>query len=101
MQSEITRLEREIREFASQAERIDAEEDGLYGKGKKVHEISEELRRRQDRLERIARAKVELEQEARRARERSPVSGLSYACAATSSSWSTQSDSLHEVLQPT
>ena len=34
MQSEIKRLEREIREFASQAERIDAEEDGRYGKGR-------------------------------------------------------------------
>ena len=70
MQTEINRLEREIREFVAQAERVDAEEDELYGKGKEAHEISEELKRRHERLKRIAKAKDELEQEARRARKR-------------------------------
>lgn len=69
MQSETERLEQEIREFVRKAETVDAEEDELYGKGREAHEISEELKRRQERLERIAKAKVELEQEAKRARE--------------------------------
>ena len=56
MQTEIERLEKEIREFSLQAERVDAEEDELYGKGRQAHEISEELRRRENRLERIAEA---------------------------------------------
>ena len=41
----------------------------LCGKGNQAHEISEELRRRQSRLERIAKAKTELEAEAKAARE--------------------------------
>jgi transposase len=80
MGTEIERLEREIREFTAQAERIDAEEDKLYGKGKEAHEISEELERRFERLKRIAKAKEELEQEARRFR-RFSLRGLRKASA--------------------
>jgi len=69
MESEIARLEREIRVFAAEAERVDAKEDVLFGEGKEAHELAEELRRRDERLKRIAKAKAELEQEARRARE--------------------------------
>lgn len=69
METEIVRLEREIREFSAKAEKVDAAEDERYGKGNQAHEIAEELKRREERLKRIASAKEELEQEARRARE--------------------------------
>ena len=59
MGSEIKRLEREIREFSEKAEEIDVAEDRLYGKGQEVHEISEELKRRHERLRRISEAKRE------------------------------------------
>ena len=62
-------MEKEIREFSLQAERVDAEEDELYGKGRQAHEISAELRRRENRLERIAEASRALEVEAKQARE--------------------------------
>ncbi len=70
MEEEIARLEREIREFTVRAQRMDAEEDELFREGKEAHEISEELKHREQRLARIAKAKEELEREARRARER-------------------------------
>ena len=63
-------LEREIREISAQAERADAEEDALYGKGKDAHEIPAELRRHSERLKRIDEAKLELEKQARTAREK-------------------------------
>jgi len=69
METEIERLEREIREFGAKAEEIDAAEDERYGEGKDAHEIADELKRREQRLERIADAKRELEREARQARE--------------------------------
>ena len=69
MEQEVERLEREIREFTAKAVGVDAEEDELCGKGGEAHEIRAELRRREERLKRIARAKRELEQEARRSRE--------------------------------
>lgn len=37
MEGEVERLKREIREFAAKAERVDAEEDELYGEGKEAH----------------------------------------------------------------
>ena len=67
METEIERLEREIREFSAKAEEIDAAEDERYGEGKDAHEIADELKRREQRLERIAEAKRELEREARQA----------------------------------
>ena len=69
MEGEVERLRREIREYAAKAARVDAEEDEQYGEGKEAHEIGEELRRREGRLRRIAEAKLELEEEARRGRE--------------------------------
>jgi transposase len=66
MEVEVERLEREIREFSARAVRVDAEEDELYGKGNEAQQIRQELRRREERLKRIAGAKMELEQEARR-----------------------------------
>jgi len=69
MEGEVERLKREIREYAAKAARVDAEEDERYGEGKEAHEIGEELRRREERIKRIAKAKQELGEEARRVRE--------------------------------
>jgi len=58
------------RELSSQAEKIDDEEDALYGKGRDAHDIPDELKRREGRRKRIDQARRELEQEARAAREK-------------------------------
>jgi len=57
-------LEKEIREMLRKAEILDAQEDGKYGKGKLGSDLPKELRRRQDRLEAISRARKALEAEA-------------------------------------
>jgi hypothetical protein len=57
-------LEKEIRELLRKAEILDAQEDGKYGKGKLGSDLPKELRRRQDRLEAISRARKALEAEA-------------------------------------
>ena len=59
------KLEEEVRKLLEEAQRIDAEEDILYGKGKRGDELPEELRRRDSRLKKIREAKAELEAEAR------------------------------------
>ena len=48
MEEEVERLELEIREYVAKAERVDTEEDELYGRGKEAHELRQELRRRED-----------------------------------------------------
>jgi len=58
------KLEEEIRGLLAEAERIDAEEDAQYGKGKRIDELPEELKRRETRLRKIREAKTELECEA-------------------------------------
>lgn len=68
MESEVERLEGEIRALLRKAEAIDAEEDERYGKGEQAHAISEELKCRENRLEAIRKAKAELEEEARKAK---------------------------------
>src|SRR5208282_1878410 len=45
------------------AARVDAEEDALYGKGKRGDELPEELARRDSRLRKIREAKAALEAE--------------------------------------
>jgi transposase len=57
-------LEQEIRELMRRAEILDAQEDGKYGKGKLGSDLPEELRRREDRLEKIRQARQALEAEA-------------------------------------
>jgi hypothetical protein len=42
---------------------VDAQEDGKYGKGKRGSELPEELQRREQRLEKIRQARLELETE--------------------------------------
>jgi transposase len=60
-----TKLEEEVRKLLEEAERVDAAEDALHGKGKRGDELPEELRRRESRLKKIREAKAELEAEAR------------------------------------
>ena len=59
------KLEEEGRKLLEEAERVDAEEDALYGKGKRGDELPEELRHRESRLKKIRQAMAELEAEAR------------------------------------
>ena len=63
-------LETEVQALLAEAARVDAEEDGKYGKGKRGDELPKELARRESRLEKIREAKAALEQEARAAAER-------------------------------
>ena len=62
-------LAAEVQALLAEAARVDAEEDGKYGKGKRGDELPKELARREGRLEKIREAKAALEQEAREARE--------------------------------
>jgi transposase len=62
------RLNQEIEELLAQAEQVDAEEDGRFGPGKQEEDLPAELRRREQRLERILEAKAALEAEALRSR---------------------------------
>ena len=63
-------LEAEVQALLAEAARVDAEEDGKYGKGKRGDELPKELARRESRLEKIREAKAALEQEAREAAEK-------------------------------
>ena len=63
-------LEAEVQALLAEAARVDAEEDGKYGKGKRGDELPAELARREKRLEKIREAKAALEQEAREAAEK-------------------------------
>jgi transposase len=62
-------LQAEVEELLRQAEEVDVQEDGKYGKGKRGDELPEELARRESRLAKIREAKATLEQEAREAAE--------------------------------
>ena len=63
-------LAKEIAELLRKAERVDGEEDELFGPGRRGDELPEELRRREDRLAKIRKAKAELEAEAAAAHAR-------------------------------
>jgi transposase len=63
-------LEAEVQALLAEAARVDAEEDGKYGKGKRGDELPKELARRESRLEKIREVKAALEQEAREAAEK-------------------------------
>lgn len=67
MKKQEKRLKREIAEWFAESDRIDAEEDALYGPDKRGDELPEGLRRREDRLREIEAAKKRLE--ARQAQE--------------------------------
>jgi len=59
------KLEEEVQALLQEAARVDAEEDGKYGKGKRGDELPAELARRESRLAKIREAKAVLEQEAK------------------------------------
>jgi len=68
MLEEEERLKEEIREMLEEAEATDREEDERFGRENRGDELPEELERRQDRLQRIQKAKADLEKEAKRGR---------------------------------
>jgi len=59
------KLEEEVAKLMAEAERVDAEEDARYGRGKRGDELPAELARRESRLKKIREAKAELEAEAK------------------------------------
>lgn len=59
------KLEEEVKQLLEEAERVDADEDAKYGKGKRGDELPKELQRRESRLAKIRAAKAELEAEAK------------------------------------
>ena len=69
----LSKAEAELRDevlgLLAEAQRIDDEEDSLYGQGKRGNELPEELRQRETRLAKIRELKAQLEREAREAAE--------------------------------
>lgn len=63
-------LAAEVERLLTAAQRIDDEEDELYGQGKRGDEMPAELRERESRLVRIRQLKADIEQEARAAAEK-------------------------------
>jgi len=59
-----------VERLLTEAQRLDEEEDELYGQGKRGDELPEELRDRESRLARIRELKAEMEREAREAAEK-------------------------------
>src|SRR5712691_6144183 len=62
LEAQIEVLRRNVRRLLEEAERVDAEEDERYGPDRRGDELPEELRRREQRLAVIGKAKHELEQ---------------------------------------
>ena len=69
MEKKARELEEEVARLLSEAEAVDAQEDAVYGKGKRGDELPEELRFKQSRLMKIKEAMQALEQEAQERRE--------------------------------
>lgn len=59
------KLEQDVRALLDEAERIDAQEDAAYRKGRPTDELPNELKRREDRIRKIREAKAALEKEAK------------------------------------
>lgn len=66
------RYKTEVERWFAEAERIDGEEDKLYGANKSGDELPEWVSNKEERLKRIRQAKAELEAEAKAAAEREP-----------------------------
>lgn len=62
MQKEMETLNQEITALITEAEQIDQAEDKKYGKNKRGDEIPKSLRRKEDRLKKIRKAKAALEE---------------------------------------
>ena len=65
MKQEEARLGKEIDELMQQAEEVDAREDEAFGADQNGYNLPEELKRREDRLEKIRSLREELEREKR------------------------------------
>ena len=65
-------LKAEVERWFREAERIDREEDAVYGADKSGDEMPEWVSNKQERLKRIRQAKAELEAEAKAEAERGP-----------------------------
>ena len=65
MEKKVVELEAEVAELLKRAESADAEEDALYGRGKRGDELPDELRYRETRLRKIKEAMSALEREAK------------------------------------
>jgi transposase len=89
-------LEKEIKELMRRAEILDAQEDGQYGKGKLGSELPEDLRRRQDRLEKIRQARKALEAEAAAAAARDRAKQAAAAEAAAVDSAAADADAIEQ-----
>lgn len=63
------KLAEEVASLLAEAERVDAEEDAKFGKGKRGDELPKELQRHEDRLKKIREAKASLELEAKQKAE--------------------------------
>lgn len=64
LEAEIAVIRANVRALFEEAEAVDAEEDERYGPDQRGDELPEELRRREQRLQRIREAKAALEAEA-------------------------------------
>ena len=64
MQRAEAELKAEIQAMLKEAADADTQEDSIHGRGKKEEDVPKELKRRQDRLARLQKAKAELEKEA-------------------------------------
>lgn len=64
MLTSVKQVKDEMRVLLREAELLDTQENGRYGKGKRGDELPEELQRRASRLECVHKAKAELEAEA-------------------------------------
>jgi len=64
MEKTARQLEEEVQQLLQQAERVDADEDALYGQDKRGDELPDELRFKQSRLKKIQEAMASLEAEA-------------------------------------
>jgi transposase len=59
------KLQEQIEQLLAEAEKVDAEEDARYGKGKRIDELPGDLARRESRLKKLQEAKAALEAEAK------------------------------------
>lgn len=64
MEKKVVELEAEVAQLLKRAESTDAEEDALYGKGKRGDDLPDELRDKESRLRKIRDAMSALEREA-------------------------------------
>ena len=65
MNKTLPQLEAEVEQLLEEAQTVDEQEDARYGEGKRLEELPEDLRRRQDRIAKIKQAKQSLEDEAK------------------------------------